>query len=259
MNNRIKNIINYWNRELLCSFESSTSHADPDLSYLDNIIENNILTGILKEFKKYHIKQGKCIDVGAGYGRFTPTLKNFFEDIVLLEAAERIYKRLESLWKFDNSVKCKYGTFEAYENGKKYDLIFASGLLYLYDEEMVQQFLKKGRNMLAKDGLLIIRDFVAEPQKVIKSGYVEGSFCYYRAPYFWKGVAPPFKFEVLQIVRAKPKLSFLRNRKMLNLLRNFQASKLLRNHNIAKAAMIFGSRQLAGKGIQTVYIVMRAI
>ena len=95
-NNKISNIIEYWNSELLCSLESSTSHADPDLAYLDNIIENRELRRILSQYRDE--KEGKCLDVGAGYGRFTGTFLSCFDEIVLLEAAPEIFSRLQSLW-----------------------------------------------------------------------------------------------------------------------------------------------------------------
>jgi ubiquinone/menaquinone biosynthesis C-methylase UbiE len=75
---------------MLCSLESSTSHADPDLAFLDNVIEKRKLHELLAH--QLHNRGGSCLDIGAGYGRFVPVFQDYFARIVLLEAAERIFK-----------------------------------------------------------------------------------------------------------------------------------------------------------------------
>jgi SAM-dependent methyltransferase len=252
----VSNIIRYWNSELLCSPESSTSHADPDLAYLDNLIEKRVLSNILT----CHVQQyqKRCLDIGAGYGRFAPTFLQFYEDIVLLEAAEKIYEQLLTLWQKSNAILCQLGTFESFDDEQKFDLIFASGVLYLYDDEMLYRFLTKSRSMLAQAGLLILRDFVSEPPKVTKSAYVEDGFCYYRSPEFWTNVAQVYTLDLLEVRRSKPHLGLLRNSRVLKILRLLRVKKWIRHDRVIGAAIRFGDWQLTGKGVQTVYLVMRA-
>lgn len=253
---KLLNIIKYWNTDLLCSLESSTSHADPDLSYLDNVIENRLLQNLLSEYRQE--KCDKCLDVGAGYGRFAPTFLKFFSETVLLEAADQIFSKLLDLWKNEKSIDCKSGTFESFEEETGFDLIFSSGVLYLYDDEMVYQFLEKAKRSLNKQGLLILRDFVAEPERVMKSAYVENGSCCYRSPQFWSDTASSLGFPMLQILRSKPRLAFLRNMKVLRLLRLLHLSVWLRSPITIDAAMRFGNMRMKGNDIQTVFIVMRA-
>lgn len=254
----ISNIIRYWNSEMLCSPESSTSHADPDLVYLDNVIEKRVLNDILT----CHIQEThrRCLDVGAGYGRFVPIFKKFYAEIVLLEAAKKIYKELHSLWQNSEGVSCHSRLFESFTDEQKFDLIFASGVLYLYDDDMLHQFLKKSRTMLAKTGLLILRDFVSEPSQVTKSTYVENGFCHYRSSQFWAEVAQVYDLDLIEVQRSKPRLSFLRNHRIYGLFRRFRLTSVLRHSNVANIAMKLGEwQQYASHEVQTVYLIMRVI
>jgi len=198
------------------------------------------------------------LDVGAGYGRFAPTFLKFFSEIVLLEAAGQIFSKLRDLWENEKSIDCKLGTFESFEEKSNYDLIFSSGVLYLYDSEMVHQFLEKAKRSLHKQGLLILRDFVAEPERVMKSRYIENGLCFYRSPQFWGDSASTIGFDILQILRSKPKVSFLRNTRTIKFLRLFRLSGWLRYPTIINIIMRLGSMQMKGNDIQTVFIVMRS-
>jgi len=257
INIKINKIIEYWNSELLCSLESSTSHADVDLAYLDNIIENRELQKILSQYRDG--KQGKCLDVGAGYGRFTKTFLNNFDEIILLEAAPIIFTHLQSLWGGDNNIKCISETFETFEDQNQYALIMASGLLYLYEDTLVRQFLEKSRAMLKAQGLLILRDFIAEPQRVVKSSYVRDGFCHYREPKFWNEFAKASGFELLQIDRSKPRLTLLRNSRTLTVLSSLHIKSVLKNPLIVNMSIKFGDWKVKqDEDVKTVFIVMRA-
>jgi len=253
----IEKIVSYWNTNLLCSRESSTSHACPDLAYLDNAIENRLLQRILTDRHARNIAQRRCLDVGAGYGRFVPTFHQFYADIVLLEAADSIYSKLFSLWGHMANVSFALSTFERLEDEREFDLIFASGVLYLYDDGMLQRFIEKCRNLLAKTGLLILRDFVATPPRVTKSAYVENVSCHYRSLQFWHDCASPWGFEPLRVYRSKPHLTFLRRSRVLSALRRLRLSRSLRYPMSVATAERFGNWKISGNEIHTVYLVMR--
>lgn len=249
-------IVRYWNAEQLCSLESSTSHSHPDLAYLDNHIENHVLAALLRS--NGQIGRARCLDVGAGYGRFTSTFRKFYSEIVLLEAAPSIYGRLQALWREQAGVSCVEGTFESFESDAMYDLIFASGVVYLYDDCMVDQFMAKARLMLGEGGLLVFRDFIAEPQVIIKSAYIKEGSCHYRSPSFWYEVADKHGFQVLDAVRSKPRLRPLRRPSVLKVLTKMRATKILRYPWCIAVVHATGGWQSCGDDIRTSYIVMRA-
>lgn len=253
----LSNIVKYWNSALLCSPESSTSHADPEIAFLDNMIENRVLRDVLGSCAKENVR--RCLDVGAGYGRFVLTFQEFYPEIVLLEAADRIYNHLLSQWQNEECVSCKFGTFESFEDGQSYDLIFASGILYLYDDNMTSRFLDKSRAMLMPKGLLILRDFIAEPSRVTKSQYVKDGFCYYRSADFWDDAAHSSGFEILQINRSKPRLTLLRHPRIVRVFRRLHVMESLGHPRFADLAMKFGNWRLTGSAIHTTYLVMRAL
>ena len=100
--------------------------------------------------------------------------------------------------------------FESYVPSTAFDLLFTSGVLYLYNDEMVTSFMAKARSMLVTRGLLILRDFVAQPAEIRKSAYVDDGYCYYRSPKFWKEQALQHEFMTEHIGLSKPKIGLVR-------------------------------------------------
>ena len=248
-------IVNYWNRELLCSLDSSTSHADPDLACLDNVVENCVLREVLARWTTENCQ--RCLDIGAGYGRFVPTFRQFYSQIILLEAAEQIYERLRMLRQCDGNTKCYNSLFESFKDEREYDLLFASGVIYLYDDDMLSRFVGKAATMLRRGGLLILRDFVADPSRIIQSSYVQGGHCHYRTPQFWRDLARASRFEFLEIRRSKPRLALVRNPRLLSVLRRLRMIQWLRYSVVAAAAQRAGSFRLHGGHIHPVFLAMR--
>lgn len=250
-------IIRYWNEALLCSPESSTSHADPDLAYLDNAIENHILA----EFLQTWASQGhNCLDIGAGYGRFVNLFKGRYAHIVLLEPAEQIYTKLINLWKQDPRVECHNADFESYVDDRGFDLVFASGVLYLYSDKMLLSFARKAISMVNPNGIFLLRDFISLPdEQVLASGYVKDGFCYYRTPQFWRELTAGLGIELLEIKRSKPTLAWLRNKRMLSLLRMLRLKRMCRWQTTINAAMRWGRFQMSHGNIHTVFIGMKCL
>jgi len=250
-------IIQYWNDALLCSPESSTSHADPDLAYLDNIIENHILA---ESLQTWGAQGHNCLDIGAGYGRFADLFKQYYTHIVLLEPATQIYTRLTSLWGQDPQIECHDADFESYVDARSFDLIFASGVLYLYSDEMLLSFARKAISMLNPNGIFLLRDFISLPDpRVLASSYVKDGFCYYRTPQFWRELAADLGIELLEIQRSKPALPWLRNKRTLSLLQILRLKRMFRQKTIINAAMRWGSFHLSHGHIHTVFIGLRRL
>ena len=228
--------------------------ADPDVAYLDNTIENRVLGRLLNTWA---VGRHRCLDVGAGHGRFTELLHRFYSEVVLLEAAGRIYSRLVKLWADRPGIRCHKSVFESYVDEEKYDLIFASGVLYLYSDEMLYAFAEKAISMLTKDGLFVLRDFISvqEPQ-VCKSNYVKDGFCYYRTPRFWTDFATRFGLELRLIKRSKPRISLLRCHRILRVIKKLRLKWCYRCRPVISALMHLGSFRIGGRGIQTVFIAM---
>lgn len=247
-------IIQYWNTESLCSRESSTSHADPDLAYLDNAIENSELKKLLES---WHVGHTRCLDVGAGLGRFAELWGHLFSSVVLLEPASSIYEKLAKLWQSRDGIQCYNCDFESFNDDHLYDLIFASGVLYLYSDDMVEQFVRKVLSMLDDGGLFVVRDFISVPKACIKkSAYVEGGFCYYRTPDFWEHLANSFAVKYLGITRSKPALRLLRNRYTLRILGKLHLTHVCRSRLICSSVARCGNYRLRSLGIQTVFVGM---
>ena len=256
---RRQQIIEYWNAERLCSLESSTSHAHPDVAFLDNAIENRMLGSILSKYAK---EEGRrCLDVGAGYGRFTPTFRRYYEQVILLEGASSIYDRLYDLWGRTPGVKCVSDTFEDFtdRNQHAYDLLFASGVLYLYDDAMVRRFMSDARRIGSQQQLLILRDFIAEPARTMESAYVRGGHCYYRSRDFWKRVASDCGFALLEVVRSKPKLALIRHPRFLRAAEALGLSRAFRSNTAANLSYRWGDWGLQPRAIETAYIVVEAV
>ncbi len=250
-------IIDYWNKALLCSRESSTSHADPDLAHLDNAIENQVLEELLSA---HPFRRRRCLDVGAGYGRFTDLFRRYYSRVVLLEPAERIFAELAGLWREEAGVECQDVPFELYVDSYPFDLIFTSGVLYLYDDDMLDSFAQKAISMLSDNGRFVVRDFVAVPDRhVVASHYVQHGHCYYRTPQFWYSMANRLGLQVLEIRRSKPSLALLRNGWTLSLLQRLGLKRICRHRLAARIAMRIGSFRTDSRGIHTVFIAMRLL
>jgi len=248
-------VIQYWDKASLCSRESSTSHADPDLVYLDNLVELFVLRQCLDAWR---LPRGRVLDVGAGFGRFTPLFLQFATQVVLLEAADSIYQNMADIWKSHEDIKCHHGEFDAYVDDDLFSLVFASGILYFYDDNTLNAFLTKATAMLSVGGLLIVRDFVSVPREYEKkSSYVEGATCYYRTPDYWKRLAAEHGLEFLKITRSKPQWNWLRNGRTLRILELLRLKHCLRGQIPASIMKKLGSFRLGASGVQTVFIGMR--
>ncbi|MCP4607829.1 MAG: methyltransferase domain-containing protein [Planctomycetes bacterium] len=210
-----------------------------------------------KLLSTWAVGRHKCLDVGAGYGRFTELLRRFYSEVVLLEAAERIYDKLVKFWSDRKGIRCHKSVFESYVDEEKYDLIFASGVLYLYSDEMLYAFAQKAVSMLTKEGLFVLRDFlsVQEPQ-MCKSNYVKDGFCYYRTPQFWTNFATRFGLELRLIKRSKPRICLLRYRQVLRIMKKLRLKWCYRCRPFISSLMHLGNFRIGGTGIQTVFIVM---
>lgn len=252
---RRKKIIEYWNKASLCSRESSTSHADPDLAYVDNRIENIILGRCLRRWAG---PRGRCLDIGAGLGRFAELLTDLYPKVMLLEPASSIYESLVEQWQLKEGIQCYDTDFESYQDKEPYDLVFASGVLYLYADDMLRQFVEKVSSMLAHDGLFVVRDFISLPEPhITKSTYVRGGFCYYRTPAFWEQVAKSLKFKFLGITRSKPGVAWLRAARTLRILESLRLKRLCRSTPVWYSLLRCGDFRVVPQGIQTVFVGMR--
>ena len=248
-------IIEYWDGALLCSPESSTSNADKDVAFLDNAIEHQVLE---RHLRAWGGPGRRCLDIGAGYGRFTDLFTRFYESVVLLEGSPRIYEALCQQWGSHEQVQCHRTEFEGFEDDKKFDLIFASGVLYLYDEDMLGEFVDKAVAMLNPGGLFVLRDFVAiDKPLVLESNLVTEGSCYYRTPEFWQGLAAERNLKWLEIAASKPLLRLLRSRGVLRVLRRIRLKKLLRNSLVINSICAGGDYRLRGDGYHTVFMGMQ--
>ena len=247
-------IINYWNDAGLCSLESPTSHAHPDLAYLDNSIEVEILYRLLCQWPHEKLR---CLDIGAGLGRFTHLFARVYKEILLLEPARDIFSKLTDVVSRYDNVICLCYDFESFTDESNFNLIFTSGLLYLYDESMVSEYFEKVLTLLNRGGVLIIRDFISTPEYVkTESKFIRGGFCYYRPPHFYQNLSQRYDLEYMGISRSKPQLKLLRKRRVLRVLTMLGFSRFLRNESIKNVILRYADFKICDSGIQSVYIGM---
>ncbi|MFP4057186.1 MAG: class I SAM-dependent methyltransferase [Candidatus Brocadiia bacterium] len=253
---RRRRIIRYWDSALLASPHASTSHAHPDVAWLDNAIEQRRLARLLGRLGG---PRRRCLDVGAGYGRFAPLFRRLYARVVMLEPAARLYADLVRRWGDAPAVRCIQQAFEAYTDPEPFDLVFASGVLYLYDDAMARAFAGKAAGMLAPRGLLVLRDFLGLPgPRVVPSAYVEGAQCHYREPAFWERLGQEAGLEVLAVERSKPRLALLRRGTLAAGLGRLGLTRALRCRLAARCAELGGSFSLRRPGVHTVFLALGA-
>ena len=169
-----------------------------------------------------------------------------------------MYEALCRQWGSHEQVQCHRTEFEGFKDDKKFDLIFASGVLYLYDEDMLGEFVDKAVAMLEPGGLFVLRDFVAiDKPLVLESNLVTEGSCYYRTPEFWQGLAAERNLKWLGLSASKPLLRLLRSRGVLRVLRRLRLKKLLRKSLVINSIRAGGDYRLRGDGYHTVFMGMQ--
>jgi precorrin-6B methylase 2 len=251
-------IIKYWDKAGICSFDSSTCTGDPYLASCDNFIESCLLEELIE---KECPKDALGVDIGAGLGRFTVVLARHLYLVHSLEAAKNIYYKLADNCAEFSNVKIFDTDFESFNTKEKYDIAVVSGLLYLYPDNMVHEFFKKLISHLKLGGFVIIRDFIVENGvKQLPSAYIEGGFCYYRNLKYWDDLAQEYGLMLSGIFQSKPSYSF---RRLLWLCSKLGLTRIFSMNNVKK--MLYRTVKIKKKigiidfssEIQTVFIVMR--
>lgn len=206
-------VIDYWDQEGISSFHSSTSRKDKYLAKCENHIETSLLETILDQYIE---QSSHALDVGAGLGRFTFVLSNYFDHVDSIEPANQLYRQLS-----DNmaelTVSVHNTTLSEFSSNKNYDCIIVSGILYMYDEIQVKNFLHEVRSQLRDNGLIIIRDFIIEEGKEnIPSDYFAGD-CYYRDPSFWDQICKEANLQLRDIRQCSPFSTSIKSQQCFNI------------------------------------------
>lgn len=258
---KTQKILDYWNKDGLCSEDSPTSHGDSFLVKIDNYFETRQLSNFIEESS---IVNEYALDIGAGYGRLSRVLAKHFQHVVALEGADRVFAVFEQeMRSFDNVISI-HGSFEDFADRweNQFDLILASGILYLYKDEMVSSFFEAVKKNLVPKGIVVLRDFVVQGERIYKkSSYVQDGGCYYRNRSFWNDLADQYGMNVHKLVKSKPSLSFLRSPRIIKIIKFFNlADFLFRIISVDKyySKFIRTRESLTKKdNIYTVYIVIK--
>ncbi|WP_128694447.1 class I SAM-dependent methyltransferase [Methanoculleus taiwanensis] len=203
----LKSIVNYWDAKGLCSLESSTSLKNKYIASFENFIESRLLSDILVEYCQYNRKNDTHIglDVGAGLGRFSVVLARHLKSVYAIEPAPRLYTKLKDRCKDIPEINVSNASFESFTPPEMVDVTVVSGVLYLYNDEMISHFMAKLCSHLQPGGIVIIRDFIVPGEiRKIKSSYVKEAYCYYRNPDYWRNVAEQQNMDLIQIFRSVP-------------------------------------------------------
>lgn len=256
-------IVDYWNKAGIFSFDSSTCAGNPYIAACTNFTESQLLEGLLTRYG-YIKDKGVGIDIGAGLGRFTVILTKHLDYVHALEPAENIYKALISNCSRCSNISFHLEAFEQYESQKTFDVGIISGLFYLYTDEIVSANLAKFGKHSKTGSLLIIRDFIVEkgPEKKT-SAYIKGGYCYYRKAAYWVEMAKRHGFKITELFQAKPSYLAPKLMKVLHitgLVRIFSLSCVQRAfYKKTEYKRINGLLDFNHSPILTVFIVLKRI
>lgn len=217
---RLARIIEHWDRAGLCSAAHSTCSGSRWFAEFDNYLETRLLSDIIRQRMDTGRSRRTALDVGAGYGRFSEVLAKHFGRVHAIEAAPNVYCVLRQRMAGITNVRCHCTCFENFDAApRSYDFVVVSGILYLYDDDMVNDFLQHLSGIMGSPGYVLIRDFVVyESSVVIPSGYVEGSYCHYRSAGWWREESARHSFALACVRPSKPQFFRLRRCRPLGLL-----------------------------------------
>jgi len=242
--NNLEQIIKYWSSAGLSSLNSSTTNSDPFLAGIDNSIECSILNDLISGKRVL-----RCLDIGAGYGRFTPVFLRNCESITLLELTER----------WGGCAECIPVSFEDYSFSLVYDLILASGVLYLYNDIMMDAFFKKVSSLQSAGDKLLVRDFVSNVNLKMPSGFVSGGECYYRTIDWWRDYSLNYGYSLVSFQRSKPHLDILRKPRFRKLVRIGRLQFMFQNCFSYWVMKKFGNFQMGVKQTDTVFLAFQRL
>jgi SAM-dependent methyltransferase len=203
----LDDIVNYWNAAGLCSLESSTSIKDEYIASFENYIESRVLSDIVAKYCQQIQKSDPVVglDVGAGLGRFSIVLARYLKHVYAIEPARQLYVKLGDRCKNIRNISILNESLESLTLPIMADIAVVSGVLYLYNDEMLSHFMDKLNSHLRPGGIVIIRDFiVSDGTKKLRSSYVKGAYCYYRNSDYWRDVAEARGMNINEIFRSVP-------------------------------------------------------
>lgn len=215
-----ESVVAYWDASGLSSNISSSSGTEPALAAFDNAIETQLIDNWLCR-KMPHPTGSRSIDIGAGYGRFTPVLQRFFSEVVLLEPAQNLASKLKETWGDAPSISIVQKPLENYAPDHQFDFALCSGVFYLQNDLEVDRSLQQCKILLKDRGLLLIRDFVAAPSRMLPSTYIPGKNCHYRSPERWQVFAAKHGYAIEAIFPSRVPWPFLRKRRVAALAAKF--------------------------------------
>lgn len=208
----IKKILHKWNSAGISSIDSSTYYQDKFQLEFDNKYEFTELVDIINNKVKH---KRRAVDIGAGTGRLTNILRQYFEQVDAIEGAVNIYHVLADRNKSEPNVHVHNISMEEFVETEKtgYDLILVSGVFLFYHPSDVFSFIKKISNKLSQNGAILIRDFVnADHDLIIPSKFIQGEQMYYSTPKFWREVFDNNNFHSFSCTQTKPHRYYISNR-----------------------------------------------
>ena len=215
-----KEIVSKWNLLGLSNKYSSDFSSNEFESKLKHNIEIYILKKIFLEHS-FDAKNKTMLDVGAGNGRVEESLCGIFKCIYAIEPAKKIYEHLEERVKCRSNVNVYNLDLEQFAEeieGEKFDFIFVSGVFYLLNKKQVEDFMFTCKRLLNKNGLIVVRDFLAINNYEKNSAYFEK--CYYRNIKFWNEILEQYSLTVKDVCYSTPPQKNILHK----LLRHFPSS-----------------------------------
>lgn len=134
------------------------------ISDLDIQTSETFLQSLFRK-KKYGPGCGRVLDVGSGIGRISEhLLSKYFDKIDLLEQSytfiEKAKENLEKLNKLERCYNVGIQNFSP-PNDIKYDIIWIQWVLMFILDDDVIKFIQTCKQILSKNGVIVIKDNVA--------------------------------------------------------------------------------------------------
>jgi protein N-terminal methyltransferase len=132
--------------------------------YIHDIDTENSCWLLDNLIKKGHIKNGSVLDCAAGVGRVSKAvLTKFFDNVDILEQDEKFVAKCHE--NFANNPKIRNIYQDSMQNfsfKEKYDVIWIQWCLEDLEDQGLIKFLTNCKNALNENGLIVIKDNVAE-------------------------------------------------------------------------------------------------
>ena len=138
-----KVVRDYYDKKQILNFSNESALAE----------EKVIMPYILKKTKP------SILDLGCGNGRYAKLLQGHYREYVGIDFSKNFISQCQKKY-YDNCTFLCYNAEEFYHG--RYDIILILGMLVYLNDDDIKQLVYNCKQMLNKDGIIIVRDIIAD-------------------------------------------------------------------------------------------------